>query len=120
MPYTASSARLTVLLPVELTLDGLREAKRQLAELETRVTSVQPADRSAAAEADVIALYKHLATRLPPSKTVLLLHLFAQSSDLLTPDEIGAGLGRGQPLPKGSARAVLRNLSRTQRNLLES
>lgn len=66
----------------------------------------------------VTILYDHVA-RDPGSRTPLLLRIFVET-DGLTPEEIGQQLSPtngGVPLTKHQARAVLRNLSRTQGHL---
>jgi hypothetical protein len=80
-----------------------------------------PKERLGEDAPDVVTLYEH-APATPDSQTPKLLELYARVSELLTPEEIGVELGRARAhaLPKGSARAVVRNLSRMQGHLVKT
>ena len=71
-----------------------------------------------------MALYKHVTGRSRhDSRTPHLLRVFGSSSVLLTPAEIAIKMGRRsdtQPATKDTARAYLRNVSRTESNLLKT
>jgi hypothetical protein len=115
----------TVLIAVELSLAGITRARDDLdgiaAIVEPTGESTAPTASTppaAAAVPDIVTVYKH-AARHTKSKTPRLIELFAREQKLLTPTEIGIGLGNGKPLSKAQARAVMRNLQQTQGYLLK-
>lgn len=116
-----------MLLEVELSADGIAGARHELDEIDALLGGAR---RSAAASSgsavtptaagkqpDIVTVYEHAKT-VPDSRTPSLLELFARE-DPLTPEEIGIELGNGQPLTKAQARAIMRNLSRMQKHLIE-
>jgi hypothetical protein len=125
MQHTATSPagrRPTILLPVELTPDGIEQARQQLHEIEGLVGGTPRAPTESAGDPNVVTLYKHAGSRSRSgSQTPHLLRLFAQHPSLLTPAEIAIEMGRpgGEELSKATVRAYLRNLSRTQGHLLK-
>jgi hypothetical protein len=109
----------TLLLPVELTPDGITAARHGLAEIEALLSPAPPAPSpDSTALPDVVTVYEHARTTRD-SRTPDLLDLFARADAPLSPEEIGRELGTEQPLSKRSARAVVRNLSRTEGGLLK-
>ena len=110
----------TLLLPVEMTADGVARARQDLDELESVVAGAGPAaippTVGASAQPDVVTVYEHART-VPNSHTPKLLELFARD-DPLTPEEIGIALGNGTPFNKRQGRAFVRNLSRMEGHLV--
>ena len=118
-----------MLLPVELSPEGIARARRELDRTETILSGARGVagtdgetvhmgrGAGSAQPPDVVTVYEHART-VPNSRTPSLLELFARE-DPLTPEEIGIELGNGQPLTKAQGRAIVRNLSRMQKHLLE-
>ena len=87
---------------------------------------VAPPERDPRAPRDLtvnpaVTIYEYLATD-PGSRTPEMLRVFS-TNEFLTPTEIGNGLAHtndGSPLTASQARAILRNLSRAQGNLVRA
>jgi hypothetical protein len=117
-----------MLLPVELSLDGIARARRELDGTEAIVRGGVAVDSGGRQPGvaqhsvgghrpDIVAVYEHALT-VPNSQTPKLLELFARE-DPLTPEEIGIELGNGKPFSKAQGRAFVRNLSRMEGNLIK-
>lgn len=109
----------TLLLPVEFSASGVTAARRELDKIESQFMA-GTATRAATTpqQPEIVTVDAH-ARAIPYSRTPELLELFARQERLLTPEEIGVEMGRGQPLGKASGRAFVRNLSRMQGNLIK-